>query len=155
MELLASISGNSILPEFVSTYLKPLMLLILHRTKWTWFSLWLKGFIGPSSVTWSFDTECGIGEANSNEKPHWKKKIKNQEQGEIEGMFESSWTVQGWKNKEKGPCPLKPIDSWCSVHITFINFVKPRTKNCRLDQKPLHLGDESCEVYHPNMEQNL
>lgn len=69
-------------------------------------------------------------------------------------MFDSSWTDQGWIKQRKWAMPTETY--WqCSVHITFINFVKPRTKNYRVDQKLLNLGDEWHEVYHSNMQQNL
>lgn len=132
---------------WLNLLLKPLMLLILHRTKWTQ----LQGFIGLSSVTWSFDTESGIGEANSNEKPHWKKESKFRNRKKQ--IFESSWTIQGWIKQRKWAMPTETY--WQrSVHVIFINFVKPRTKNYRANQKLLNLGDESCEVYHSNMQQN-
>lgn len=64
-------------PWICLNLLKTPHVLILHRNKCTRFGLRLQGFIGPSSVTWSFDTESGIGEANSNEKRHLKKNQKS------------------------------------------------------------------------------
>lgn len=85
-----------------------------------------------------------------------KKKKKDQKAGternRREVWKERSWTVQGWMKQEKGVRPtkshyiqnlgrnpkrqmsLKPIDSMCSTHITFINSVNPRTI-CGVDQK--------------------